>query len=406
MHRAVEDLPSNPLESSANELPPANSRPTVARALDVYRERVSILKKGFAQEIYRINLLQRSFLGGLIVPDVTSVHIAKYRDWRLATLNEKTGKPISPSTVRLEMSLLSNFFELARIEWGFTEAANPCANVRKPKPAPGRTRRLAPREERALLRYCANHANTQLFSIVVLALATAMRQGEILKLRWENINLKSRIAHLPDTKNGAARDVPLSPAARDALIRLGPQPGGKIFAYTANGFKSTWRFLCEKLSIVDLHFHDLRHEATSRLFELGTLDMMEIASITGHKSLAMLKRYTHLKASRLVKKLDGNRNRSRQAVLNDLVPYPAAITTLTDGNVEIRLPDFEPDPIRVIAGSTSKAVAKAQDALLRRIMQLMRHGSPIPAPDNFLEVVASDRIIFIDPMATETLLPA
>lgn len=265
----------------------------VAQALDRYQREVSILKKGYEQEKWRVAHLKSSSLGSLAVAEVTSVHIATYRDERLRQTNPRTGKPISTSTVRLEMSLLSNFFDICRIEWGFCDG-NPTTNVRKPKPAPGRARRLLAREERLILRYASNHSNPNLYSIVVVALETAMRQGEILQLRWEHINLKTGIAHLPETKNGSKRDVPLSLKARDALIRMGVRPNGQVFSYTAHGLKSTWRFMLQKLAIDDLHFHDLRHEATSRLFELGTLDMMEVAAITGHKSLSMLKRYTHL----------------------------------------------------------------------------------------------------------------
>lgn len=246
---------------------------TVREALELYRTKISILKKGYAQEKYRIESIGRSFLGAKIVRDVTSVDIATYRDQRLSETNPRTKHPLATSTVRLDMSLLSNFFDISRIEWGICDA-NPVANVRKPKIPPGRDRRLTAREDRLILRYCHNHSNKQLYSIVVLALETAMRQGEILNLRWEHINLKTRIAHLPETKNGTKRDVPLSVAARDALVRIGVESNGKVFGYTAHGLKSTWRFMRQKLGIEDLHFHDLRHEAVSRLFELGSLDMI------------------------------------------------------------------------------------------------------------------------------------
>lgn len=224
--------------------------------LERYRSQVSILKKGYAQEKYRIDQICRSFLGDKVTRDVTSVDIATYRDLRLQAINPQTKKPLSPSTVRLEMSLLSNFFDIGRIEWGIC-GDNPVKNVRKPTPPPGRERRLTAREERQILRYCHNHQNQSLYSIVVIALETAMRQGEILNLHWEHINLKSRIAHLPKTKNGAKRDVPLSVKARDALIRLGVQTRGKVFGYSAEGLKSTWRFMLIKLGIENLHFHDL-----------------------------------------------------------------------------------------------------------------------------------------------------
>ena len=266
---------------------------TLAEGLELYRSKISILKKGYAQESYRIAHIMRSPIASKTMREISSPDIADYRDDRLKQLNQRTGKPISSATVRLEMSLLSNVFDIGRIEWGTCDA-NPVTNVRKPKSPPGRDRRLLAREERLILRYCHGHQSQELSSIIILALETAMRQGELLKLEWEHINLRNRIAHLPETKNGSKRDVPLSIKARDALIRLGVKSKGRVFSYTSNGFKSAWRIMMIRLGIQDLHFHDLRHEACSRLFELGTLDVMEIAAISGHKSLAMLKRYTHL----------------------------------------------------------------------------------------------------------------
>lgn len=182
---------------------------TLAEAFEEYLRKVSILKKGYEQERHRIGLLSRSFLGSLIVSEVTSVHVSTYRDMRLLTINPKTNKALSPATVRLELALLSNFFDICRIEWGYCDG-NPVSNVRKPKPSPGRDRRITPREERMIVRWCDERGHLELKTIFLLALETAMRAGELLKLRWEHITLKTRIAHLPDTKNGAKRDVPLS----------------------------------------------------------------------------------------------------------------------------------------------------------------------------------------------------
>ena len=366
-------------------------------ALDVYRTRVSILKKGYLQEKYRIDQLSRSFLGDKIVREVTSVDIATYRDQRLTEVNPRTKKLLAPSSVRLEMSLLSSFFDICRIEWGIADD-NPVTKVRKPKSPPGRDRRLTAREDRLILRYCFQHQNTTLYSIIVLALETAMRQGEILKLQWEHINLKSGIAHLPSTKNGSKRDVPLSQRAREALIRLGVKPSGKVFSYTSEGLKSTWRFMTIKLGIEDLHFHDLRHEAVSRLFELGTLDIMEIAAISGHKSLAMLKRYTHLRATRLVKKLEGNKNKGRQVVLNNLVPYPAVVEAI-ESTYKVRLLDFQDI---VSYGITKEAAIRtAQDLLLRKIISSMKGEAHVPAPDQYLESVDENSLVMIDPLPLE-----
>jgi len=237
---------------------------------------------------------------------------------------------------------------------------------------------------------------------VVLALETAMRQGEILKLTWEHINLKSRIAHLPDTKNGTKRDVPLSIVARAALVRMGAKSHGTVFSYTAHGLKSTWRFMMHKLGIKDLHFHDLRHEAISRLFELSTLDIMEVAAISGHKSLAMLKRYTHLKAQRLVCKLEGNKHKGKQAVLDHLIPYPACIEAHFEEGVEqirVRLLDF--DDVASVGLCRTSAIKGAQDILLRKILTCMKESTRIPMPDQYLDMVDEGTVVMIDPLAAE-----
>ncbi len=186
----------------------SEKNPQLKTALARYQKSISILKKGYEQEKYRISQVSNSPLGTMNLRSIDSHHIATYRDQRLQQLNKKTGNAISPSTVRLEMSLLSNFFDIARIEWGVIKD-NPVKNVRKPKPAPGRTRRLTPREERKIMRYCHDYKNQELIAIIELALETAMRQGEILGLQWQNIDFFKRVAHLPDTKNGTSRDVPL-----------------------------------------------------------------------------------------------------------------------------------------------------------------------------------------------------
>ena len=131
-----------------------------------------------------------------------------------------------------------------------------------------------------------------------------MRQSEIVSLRWKHVDLKKRVAYLPDTKNGDSRGVPLSTAAVDVLTALqrSERDDGVFPGLTAEAVKRAFMRACARANIEGLHFHDLRHEATSRLFERG-LDAMSVATITGHKTLQMLKRYTHLKAEDLANKL-------------------------------------------------------------------------------------------------------
>ncbi|EDW4369316.1 tyrosine-type recombinase/integrase, partial [Salmonella enterica subsp. diarizonae] len=209
-----------------------------------------------------------------------------------------------------------------------------------------------------------------------LALETGMRQGEILSLRWEHIDLQYGVAHLPVTKNGSTRDVPLSRRARNLLHELPVQISGAVFHYKSTGFKSAWRVALQSLKIGDLHFHDLRHEAISRLFELGTLNVMEVAAISGHKSLNMLKRYTHLRAYQLVSKLD-TRRRQSQKIATYFVPYPAVLEEADDG-FRVHLHDFE--GVSVSGDTPESAMDAASVVLLRTLAIAAQRGERVPRP--------------------------
>lgn len=376
-------------------------RTKMAVALTRYCQSVSVLKKGYVQESYRIKKILEHPIAQIPVNEITSVHIAEYRDQRLAQKNRKTKKNISPATVRLEMSLLSNLFDISRIEWGYCDH-NPVTNVRKPKPSPGRERRLSPREERYIMRYCEHHKNSELLAIVTIAIETAMRQSEIINMSWENVCLKSRVVQLLDTKNGHKRDVPLSLNARDTLaaMKSGSKGKGRVFTYTSNGIKSSWRYMMKALKIEDLRFHDLRHEAISRLFENTDLDMMEVSAISGHKSLAMLKRYTHLKAQKLVRKLDAKKSQSKRVILNSLIPYPAEIRFCPSNEAwSVCFPDFDPDKYSYHP-CLDTATESAGVSLLRTIIKRLRHGENIPTPDHYLKRISERHIVIIDPLGS------
>ncbi|ECJ2223073.1 site-specific integrase [Salmonella enterica] len=347
---------------------------SLSRALDRYLDTVSVHKRGYQQEFWRVGVIKRHPVTQKMMDEVTTVDIAAYRDDRLAQVTPRTGKPISGDTVRLELALLSSLYNLAKVEWG-TCRANPVEAVRKPKASPGRDRRLTSSEERRLSRYFQARS-AELYIIFHLALETGMRQGEILSLRWEHIDLQHGVAHLPVTKNGSVRDVPLSRRARQLLQQLPVQLSGTVFHYKSSGFKSAWRVALQSLKIENLHFHDLRHEAISRLFELGTLNVMEVAAISGHKSLNMLKRYTHLRAYQLVSKLDVRRRQS-QKIATYFVPYPAEMEDTADG-FRVHLHDFE--GLSVSGHTREAAVDAASVVLLRRLATAAQHGERVPRP--------------------------
>lgn len=171
-----------------------------------------------------------------------------------------------------------------------------------PQPKRGRERRLE-EGELELLMAAAKDYGGEMFAIISFAIETAMRRGEIAGLRWANIDKEKKIAKLQDTKNGENRTVPLSPAALKLLNSLPRNINGKVFSLRADSITTAFERCCMRSEIKNLRFHDLRHEATSRLFERG-FNLIEVSSITGHKDLAMLKRYTHLRAEDLAEKLE------------------------------------------------------------------------------------------------------
>jgi len=273
---------------------------TLGELLERYLMEVTPLKKGVAAEAIRIRALVRHPLTQRIVSSIRGVDIARWRDERL--------KQVAGATVKRDFVILSHVFEVARKEWGI-QVHNPVRDVKSPPNTKARDRRLhtghdgSEGEESRLLRACHQARNPRLLPIVRLALETAMRQGELITLRWEHIDLARRIAHLPDTKNGESRTVPLSTTAVAALRSLQPRTHGAVFpGLTTEAVKQAFVRSVRRAGLDDLRFHDLRHEATTRFFERG-LNIMEVASITGHKDLRMLRRYTHLKAEDLARKL-------------------------------------------------------------------------------------------------------
>ncbi len=260
-----------------------------------YGKDITPKKRGRDKEKYRIRVLERSFLSEVPLKALRSHHITKFREDRLKT--------VSAGTILKDLGLLSAVINTGRTEWGLENVlrTNPVSLISKPKTPRPRDRRLEAGELERLLAACPN---PWFRPVVHFAIETGMRRGELLSLICENVHLDHRYVHLPDTKNGESRDVPLSPVALGLLrgLRSNKNPDQLVFPIHYEALKSAWRRACERAGIIDLRFHDLRHEATSRFFEKG-LNVMEVAAITGHKDLRMLQRYTHLRAEDLARKL-------------------------------------------------------------------------------------------------------
>lgn len=290
---------------------------TLKEALHRYLAEVSVKKSpssasseaGYARRIIK-------HLGRYSMASLTPTLIAEYRDQCLKTLSD--------NSVRLDLALISHLYTTAIREWGLGLYYNPVSAVRKPSPGRGRTRRLKGDEERRILQACDSHSNPFLGMIVRLAIETGMRLGEITSLRLEQVNLASRVIHLTRTKNGSQRDVPLSQAATGVIKRAMSvphrpgdtdlvffgEPGYKTGTRGPYNFQPAWQKILKQLQIEDLRFHDLRHEAISRLVE-GGLGDQQVAAISGHKTMQMLQRYTHLRSQDLVGALDNMKSNTR-----------------------------------------------------------------------------------------------
>lgn len=267
----------------------------LSEALLRYAKEVSPTKRGHFEEVIRINALKRAKMAAFSMAKLSPAILAGFRDERL--------KVVGAGAVIRDLSLLSSVINHARREWGVT-VNNPCLLVKKPPTPLGRTRVLSSDEERRLLEAVApsGRRNPEMLPLVQLALQTAMRRGELLALRWEHVDLERQTAYLPTSKNGHPRQVPLSSAAVVVLTSLNNHLDGPVFSIAAQTVAAAFTRATTRACIKELRFHDLRHTATSRMAD-KLPNVIELAAVTGHRSIQMLKRYYHPNVQALAKKL-------------------------------------------------------------------------------------------------------
>lgn len=272
---------------------------TVGEAFDRYAREVSPTKRGARWEIIRLEKLAKDSLAEIKLSDLEPSDIASWRDRQL--------KVLKSSSVSREMQIISHCLSVARREWGWI-AANPASEVRRPAKVPNRERRVS-NEEIELLAFVANlepeGAPETLTARAILAftfaIETAMRAGEICGLRWEDLN--GKVARLPMTKNGQAREVPLSAEARTMLERLRPLGDDRCFGMTTSQLDVHFRKSRDKAAIDGLTFHDSRHEAITRLSM--KLEILPLARMVGHRDIRMMLVYYNESAADIAERLDG-----------------------------------------------------------------------------------------------------
>lgn len=260
--------------------------------LQKYLDDVAPHMRSADNQIIRVRKLMKHPIADVNMAQLSPKHMAAYRDERL--------KIIKPNTVIRELAVLSSIINHARREWSLN-IVNPVTMIKKPSSTKGRDRILND-EELGRLFIELEKISPWYKPLVEFAIETAMRRGELMSLLWTNIIFEKSVAFLPLTKNGDSRYVPLSTKAIKLLKTLPRDIEGRVFPLNKQTVSILFLRAARRAMLIDIHFHDLRHMAITRLaFKFS--NPMEIATISGHKSLSMLKRYTHIKAEDLVKKL-------------------------------------------------------------------------------------------------------
>lgn len=278
---------------------------TLANLLQRYSTEASPLKKGGEVERSRLSAMMREPMARLTLDRVSAATVRAWRDARKSV--------VQGETVRRDMNLLSSVFKKAACEWDIP-VLNPVSGVERPAKGKGRKRRPKWSELKRLLRELSPQVyvkdgfrgarNVWVRWAVMFALRTAMRMGEILAIRWKDVNFDARYVLVADSKNGDARNVPLTRRA-EAILRRLPRgaPEQKVFPITASALKQTYARARTRANVIDLRFHDFRHEATTR-FAKRLPNVLELAQVTGHKSLSSLQTYFHPEPAELASKLD------------------------------------------------------------------------------------------------------
>ena len=273
------------------------SKNTFAELIDRYIDKVLPSKPKNARNVRQHLLWWKQELGHCLLSDIKPSMISQKRDELLSGLTCK-GKLRSSTTVVRYLASLSHAFAIAFKDWEWI-SENPVMKISKPKISNGRTRYLNDDEKEKLLQACGESESKGLYPIVILALSTGMRRGEIMNLQWGDVDLDRGSILLQVTKNGERRFIPLLGMALDLLRSryTNPVPDSLVFPASSQSkpidIRSAWETALRKAGISNFRFHDLRHTAASYL-AMNQASLLEIGTLLGHKTIQMTKRYAHL----------------------------------------------------------------------------------------------------------------
>lgn len=296
-HRAAEEWADQEQDRLKTLRPGQSSSLTVGAAVDRYIDEIVPTLKSGAATAAQLNWWTNQ-IGNVLLIEVTPALISEVL-YKLERSESRIGKR-SPGTVNRYHSALSALLQAATKRWHYIDS-NPAHGTLRRTESRGRTRWLKDGERKVLLEACENSEWSGLRPLVLLALSTGARLGELLGLRWSDVDLKKGTAYLGDTKNAEARTLPIRGPALEELRSWGKVRliGADALIFPANGvtqdtlFRRAWNQAVEDAKLCDFRFHDLRHSCASYLAMNGA-SLLEIADILGHKTLQMVQRYAHL----------------------------------------------------------------------------------------------------------------
>ena len=269
---------------------------TVGDAFLKYAEEASPAKKGYKWETVRLNKFCTYDLANIRLVDLTPSDLAQWRDHRL--------KEIQPSSVRRELQLMNAVFTICRREWNWL-SENPLEFIKMPAKARPRDRRITQIEINKIVDALGYELGEPILkarqltaAFFLLGIETGMRLGEMCRVRESDVFLEECYIQLRDTKNGDDRKVPLSSQAR-AILQDVMYSDVRVSSEVAG---ATFRKACRAVGISNLHFHDTRHEATTRLSK--KLDILELARTLGHRDLKSLMIYYNATPQEIASRLD------------------------------------------------------------------------------------------------------
>ena len=253
-------------------------------------------KKQWRNEEYRVGQLLNDTISDINLLRFSTKHLAEFRNRRLES--------VKSATYNKDFNFISVVISTAINDWGIYIPHNPCKMMKRETEDKPRKRVLENDEQSRLIEACALSENIYLKPMVQFSIETSVRQGELLKIKYEHINFKKRLVTLYDTKNGEDRTIPLSQKAFTILCSLPRQFNGRMFPMTRHSLKFWWRQALKKAKIKGLRWHDLRRHAITIMFEEKGLDVPTVQLISGHKNpMVLLNTYTKLNPEKLVSKL-------------------------------------------------------------------------------------------------------